>query len=89
MVYIHFSSGVVRTGNNTYYYTGNKDGVTGEESQDSQGEASTAGEDEEMDEQPMDGDGLITSDPYGPLEDNPDNDDLSSMQGKYKCLKNA
>merc|ERR1711899_539946 len=27
------------------------------------------------------GDGLITSDPYGPLEDNPDNDDLSSMQG--------
>ena len=80
---------MVRTGNNTYYYTGNKDGVTGEESQDSQGEASTAGEDEEMDEQPMDGDGLITSDPYGPLEDNPDNDDLSSMQGKYKCLKNA
>ena len=53
--------------------------------EDSQGEASTAGEDEEMDEQPMDGDGLITSDPYGPLEDNPDNDDLSSMQGKYKC----
>ena len=79
MVYIHFSSGVVRTGNNTYYYTGDKGG---EESQDSQGDASTAGEDEEMDEQPMDGDGLITSDPYGPLEDSQDNDDLSSMQGK-------
>ena len=68
---------MTKIGNNTYYYTGEKQG---EESQDSQEDASTAGEEEDIEEQPGDA-GLITSDPYGGYEDNQDNEDLASVQG--------
>ena len=73
------TEGVTKIGNNTYYYTGDK---TGEESQDSQEGASTAGEDEEMEEQPGDA-GLITSDPFGAYDEssNQDTDDIASNQG--------